>query len=80
MFVGAVVFRLNRGSAFGSLSAATVRSVLIAVTTKTWSPQTIGVALPWPGSSAFHLMLVFASQVIGGSAFGAVPLASGPRH
>src|SRR4051794_29028109 len=25
-------------------------------------------------------MLVFASQVIGGSAFGAVPLASGPRQ
>src|ERR1700677_2595009 len=40
----------------------------------------MGVALPRPDSSAFHLMFVDASHVIGGSGLGAVPLASGPRQ
>src|SRR5262245_39003311 len=52
----------------------------MAVATKTRSPQTIGVALPRPGSAAFHFMLVLSSHSSGGSPFGAVPLASGPRQ
>jgi len=36
--------------------------------------------LPPPGRAAFHLTLVRASQVTGGSAFGAVPSALGPRQ
>ena len=51
----------------------------MAATTNTWSPQTIGVADPRPGSAAFHLMLVLASQWTGGSA-SATPSACGPRH
>src|SRR5438105_12375658 len=55
-------------------------SVSMAVMTKTESPQTIGVALLLPGNSTLHLMLRFASQVIGGSECGAVPFARGPRQ
>src|SRR5260370_25940689 len=76
--VGAVVFFSNLGSGLGSSSALATRSVLIAVTMKTWSPQTIGVALPRPVSGAFHLMFFFSSHLMGGSPLGAVPLASGP--
>src|SRR5947208_2618244 len=56
------------------------RSVSTAVMTKTRSPHTIGEALLLPGKSTFHLMFVFASQVIGGSAVGETPVASGPRQ
>ena len=35
---------------------------------------------PVRAAAVFHLMLVLSSQLTGGSAFGAVPFASGPRH
>src|SRR5262245_27463938 len=69
-----------RGSGLGRSLASATRSVLIAVTTNTCSPQTMGVALPLPGSSAFHLIFFLSSQVSGGLARGAVPFASGPRQ
>src|SRR5947207_16011488 len=71
---------LNRGSGLGSSSGFASRSVLIAVSTNTRSPHTIGLALPRPGSRAFHLMWVVASHFVGGSAVGADPFASGPRQ
>src|SRR5262245_52958281 len=52
----------------------------MAVSTKTWSPQTMGVEAPRPGRGAFHLTLVFSSQLTGGSPRGAAPVASGPRQ
>src|SRR5688500_11535867 len=57
-----------------------MRSVFTAVSTNTRSPHTAGVELPFPGIAAFHLMLVFASHLVGGSAFGAEPSAFGPRQ
>src|SRR5260370_32877724 len=40
----------------------------------------IGVALPVPGILTFHLTLLVSLQVVGGSAEGATPVWSGPRH
>src|SRR5437868_8385725 len=71
---------LNWASCLGNSSALATRLVFAAARTNTRSPHTTGVELPGPGSSVFHLMLVAASQFSGGSAFGAVPLASGPRQ
>ena len=71
---------VKRGSSLGCAAGSIVRSVLMAVSTKTWSFQTMGVALPRPVSGAFHLMFDVSSQVIGGFALGAVPSAAGPRH
>src|SRR5947209_4465814 len=56
------------------------RPVSMAVRTKTWPPQTIGVEAPLPGMAVFHLMFVRSSHFTGGSPFGAMPVASGPRH
>src|SRR5580704_12044180 len=42
--------------------------------------HTMGVALPSPGIGVFHLTLLVSLQVNGGSASGANPVASGPRH
>src|SRR5690348_4094037 len=39
-----------------------------------------GVAEPSPGIFTFHLMLFVSLQETGGSAAGATPLCSGPRH
>src|SRR5438093_9185324 len=52
----------------------------IAVSTKIRSAQTIGVASPEPGSLTFHFTSSVSLQVTGGSANGAAPVASGPRH
>ena len=51
-----------------------------AVVTNTWSPQTIGVADPLPGIAIFQRTLSVSLHVTGGSACGASPVASGPRH
>src|SRR5207245_5066205 len=80
-WVGGRVFVSKRGSGLGSSSGLALRSVSGAVTRKTWSPQTIGVALPAPGKSAFHLMLVAVSHLTGGFApAGATLFAVGPRQ
>ena len=43
------------------------------------SPQIMGDELPFPGSSTFHLILVFSLHLMGGAAFfGAMPLDCGP--
>src|SRR5580658_5521373 len=42
--------------------------------------QTMGVESPSPGMGVFHLTLLVSLQVTGGSASGATPVASGPRH
>jgi hypothetical protein len=39
-----------------------------------------GVADPLPGIDTFHLMFSVSLHVTGGFAFGAMPLARGPRH
>lgn len=44
------------------------------------SPQTMGVAVPLPGSFTFQRTFEVSLQVTGGSALGAVPVSSGPRH
>ena len=43
---------------------------------KILSPQTIGLAVPRPGSFTFHLMFSFSLQVIGGEASGEAPVFS----
>src|SRR6516164_8695124 len=40
----------------------------------------MGVEVPRPGIAVFHLTLVSASHLSGGSPLGATPVASGPRH
>lgn len=52
----------------------------MAVTTKIWSFQTIGVEVPKPGIFIFHFTFSVSLQVVGGFAPGATPLARGPRH
>jgi hypothetical protein len=52
----------------------------MAVLMKIESPQTIGVDVPRPGSLTFQRTLRSSPHVVGGSADGAAPLASGPRH
>src|SRR5947207_13209659 len=52
----------------------------MAVRIKTRSPQTMGVESPAPGILTFHFMWSVSLQVKGGSASGASPVASGPRH
>jgi hypothetical protein len=52
----------------------------IAVWMKMESPQMIGVDVPRPGILTFHRTFFPSAQVVGGSAVGATPLASGPRH
>jgi hypothetical protein len=44
------------------------------------SPQMIGVDAPLPGSFTFHLMFLSSAHSVGGSASGAAPVPSGPRH
>ena len=51
-----------------------------AVVTNTWSPQMIGVADPLPGIAIFQRTLSVSLHFSGGSASGAAPVASGPRH
>jgi len=51
-----------------------------AVSTNTLSPQTIGEPEPRPGIGTFQRTLLVSLQVAGGSASGATPVASGPRH
>src|SRR4051794_3007885 len=79
-FLGGLVRFGSLGSAFGNSSAVATRSVSTAVATKTWSPQTMGLALPRPGNGAFQRTWVLASQVTGGSPAGATPVSSGPRQ
>src|SRR5262249_29870212 len=56
--------------------------LLIAVVTKTRSPQTIGHECPRPGIGVFQRTLVPAltSQVVGGCCPSATPVAPGPRN
>ena len=58
----------------GSLSVGT------AVSTNTESPHTTGLANPLPGIFTFQRMFLSSLHVTGGSAFGASPVANGPRH
>src|SRR5688572_23868895 len=47
---------------------------------KILSPQTMGVAVPRPGSFTFHLMFSSSLQVVAGEASGDAPVSKGPRH
>ena len=51
-----------------------------AVSMKTLSPQTTGVAEPVPGTLIFHLMFFSSLHSVGGWPVGETPLHSGPRH
>src|SRR5688500_19358896 len=52
----------------------------MAVWTKVWSPQMMGVPVPRPGILTFHLMFSVADHFSGGLAVGAPPVPRGPRH
>ena len=54
--------------------------VFSAVVTNTKFPQTTGDEWPRPGSLVFQRMFFVSLHSTGGSAFGAAPVASGPRH
>src|SRR6185503_15949425 len=51
-----------------------------AVRTNTRLPQTTGVEEAEPAIGNFHFTFLFSLHSSGGSASGATPLASGPRH
>jgi hypothetical protein len=51
-----------------------------AVNTNTRSPHTTGVEEAAPGIATFHLTFLLSLHSSGGSASGATPVASGPRH
>src|ERR1041385_3692415 len=51
-----------------------------AVRAKTRSPHTTGVEDAEPGTATFHFTFLVSLHSSGGSASGATPLASGPRH
>ena len=55
-------------------------SVSTAVRMKMRSPQTIGVELPRPGRSIFHLTFFSSLHSVGGLPREAKPVPSGPRH
>ena len=57
-----------------------MRSVVIAVSRNSLSPQMIGVELPSPGGAIFQRTLVLRPRWWADRPTGAVPLASGPRH
>ena len=63
-----------------SAGKSNLRPVRTAVSRNTWSPQTIGLALPSPGIGTFHLTWFVSLHCTGGSPYGAMPLAKGPRH
>src|SRR5205823_1724300 len=72
---------VNVGAAEASVDfAAAFFPVGMAVSTKSRSAQTIGVESPEPGSLTFHFTCSVSLQLTGGSANGAAPVASGPRH
>ena len=52
----------------------------MAVSRNTRSPHTIGVPEPRPGTSTFQRTFFVSLHTSGGSALGATPVASGPRH
>src|SRR6185436_20257990 len=52
----------------------------MAVWMKIWFSQMMGVDVPYPGSFSFHFTLLSSLHEVGGSAFGATPVAVGPRH
>ncbi len=52
----------------------------MAAVTKSRSSHTIGVECPPPGSFSFQRTLLFSLHAVGGLAFGATPVCSGPRH
>ena len=54
--------------------------VLMAVSTKTLSLQTIGLAVPFPSIGTFHWMFFSSLHSVGGVADEETPVASGPRH
>ena len=54
--------------------------VLMAVNTKTLSPQMMGVEVPCPSMATFHLMFSSSPHVTGGFAVVDTPVAFGPRH
>ena len=60
------------GGSFGPVGDVEVRMME--------SSHTIGVEWPMPGIGAFHLMFSCSLQDVGGFAFGASPVAEGPRH
>src|SRR4051794_10686638 len=73
--------RLPPPPAAGAVAGAAVFwFVAMAVWMKTLSPETIGVAVPRPGSFTFQRTFCVSLQFVGGSAPAAVPFASGPRH
>src|SRR5688500_5945402 len=70
--------RIGPGTAVGI--SALFLPVGTAVWIKIWSPQTIGVPVPRPGTLTFHFTFSVALHFTGGSAFGPSPVPSGPRH
>src|SRR2546425_12076846 len=46
----------------------------------TWLSQITGVAEPLPGILSFHFTFLVSFHSVGGSACGATPVPSGPRH
>jgi hypothetical protein len=47
---------------------------------KMWSPHTIGVDIPLPGSFTFHLIPSVSLHLAGGCAVAETPVFKGPRH
>ena len=68
------------GFTAGVYFSSTFFPVGMAVRTKTWSFHTMGEALPWPGTATFHRTFLVSSQLTGGLARGATPVATGPRN
>ena len=60
------------------LSVLAVRGM--AVKMKMRLPEIIGVEVPNPGVLIFHFTFLVSLHCDGGSASGATPVASGPRH
>src|SRR5687768_15297326 len=72
--------RAGAAGASAAAAGAACFALGMAVCTKIESPQMIGVDVPRPGSLTFQRTFLPSPQVSGGSAVGAAPLASGPRH
>src|SRR5690348_690896 len=68
------------GGGAGGAAFSSVPPSGMAVWMKIESPHTTGDAVPRPGIFTFHLTFLSSDHVVGGSALGENPLASGPRH
>src|ERR1043166_3185823 len=68
------------GAAASEAFAPPFFPVGMAVRRNSRSPHTTGVESPEPGTLTFHFTWFVSSHLSGGSASGATPVASGPRH